>query len=801
MYKFKQIVRRLLSNLRISALLIVSLVIGITTFMLVMAKVSYNRSFDKHFEKHENIYRIVSSEYANNELVISQPRCQKGLGSAVKLKNPNILQTGFLCKSIENHFKVEEILFESDYGLHCSSELLELLEFKIISGDKSNLLMRPNMAIVSESFAHKYFGDDDPIGEIIHQYPAHTYEIEAVYADLPSNTHFKADFLLSFHSDMRLPPPLKNDWGELGFYTYVKLSENAALVTVEREMNSIGKEQNQVALNKTNGRYEFKLQPVADIRTKSDLKNELAVNVKGRYLSILQLIAILIMVVCGFNYVYFSQVKIQASSVQYGVKKVLGVTNKGLFVEFLTESTIIHLLSLVFSLVLIVLLKYFSLEAFLLEGVDSLPVNFWVSIVSVLIGSAVLNTIVLFLMVTNVNALAMLTKHKQNIRSAFSFRKVLTVVQFVIIMFLISSVLGIGKQISFLKNKDQGIELSNKFVIKTPSHLRRTSNRVKNIESFEQELLKIPGVENFTISNVVPGDIPSFGFNVTEQVNNKKVKSALFIADNNFMKAYGINVIEGDGLSDKSNGCIINESCLKMLGVTKVDDVLGRKLLLEDESGFQKIETFVSGVCADFNFSSAKEKPSPIVILDWTKNMLWGNYTLTVNSGTENAFLINRVKKLYDKTFPNYPFQYFWNEDFYNQQFAQEASISENLKNFTLIAVLLGLLSLFSMALHVSLARTKEISIRKINGAKNREIVYMLNIDFLKWIGLASVLAVPLSWYFLRMWLSSFVYKADIGIWVFVISITSAFVLGLITISWQSVRAASMNPVESIKYE
>ena len=215
----------------------------------------------------------------------------------------------------------------------------------------------------------------------------------------------------------------------------------------------------------------------------------------------------------------------------------------------------------------------------------------------------------------------------------------------------------------------------------------------------------------------------------------------------------------------------------------------------------QTIEASISGVCKDFNFMDAKEMPGPMIFVDWTKEVMLGNYTLWVNSQINKGELLAQTESLFKKAFPNYPFNYFWAEDFYNKQFEDEISIVKSLKIFAVIAILLGVLSLLSMVTQICLTKTKEIGIRKVNGAKQSDILSLLNLQFVQWIGLACIIAIPLSWFFMIYWQESFAYRANIGIWIFLISSGVAIIIGILTVTVQSLKVTNMNPVESIKYE
>lgn len=801
MQNIKQIFRILLKNKRTLFLLLFSLSVGLTAYLLISAKVFHNKSYDSHFTDYKDIYRIVSSTYTDNVITISQPRTQRILGQKLKEIYPEIRESGYLCGTIENHYKIGDNSFIDNNGFHCSSGFIKLFSIEIIQGKTTDLLTKPNTVIISKSFARKYFGNENPVGRIIQQYPGHEFEIEAVFNDLPINTHVTPDFLISFHDNMHLPPPLKDNWGEFAFYTYLKLDANANIKKLENGISQLSNDNN--SNNASDTKYKFRLQALKNIHTKSQLSNELSENIRGDYLSILQLISIFILIVAGFNYIYFSYTRISNNSVQFGVKKVLGAKNSELFSLFLTESLLIHLTALILSIASILLFQQLSDATIRPNYFTILPIQFWLSLFLVVIASSILNPIVLLLMLSRKNSLALLTKRLESYHNTFSFRQVFTVFQFTIIIFLISSIIGINKQVSFLKTKDKGIDIYNKLVIKTPSHLRRNSNRINNLDAFEQEIAKISGVKNIAISSSIPGDIPSYDYNASIKNNRKGIKTAIFVANNNFIKSYQIELIAGEGFFDNGNnrGCIVNTTCMKQLGFKNPTGLIGKKLYLKDESGLQNIEDKVVGVCKDFNFSSAKEMPNPTVLMDWTENMLWGKYTLSINSNIDKAELLLQVNEQFIRTFPNYSFEYFWDDDIYNKQFDEENSIISSLKNFAFVAILLGVLSLLSMVWHESLSRTKEIGIRKVNGAKQTDIIKLLNQNFAKWIGIAVIIAVPLSWCFLSVWQNSFAYKANINIWIFLISSGIAFIIGIITVTIQSLKSANVNPVDSLKYE
>ena len=794
--------RILLKNWHTSLLMLLSLSIGLSVFIYISARVVYNKSFDTHFENYSNIYRVVSSTFTEGELTISQPRSQRFLGETLQEIYPEVSRSGFLCKTVSNQYTIGDNTFINEHCFHGSNGFLGLFSIQALTGKSDDLLTGPNKVIISESFAKNHFGDEDPVGKTIIQYPRHQLEIEAVFKDLPKNTHFNPEIIISFHDNMHLPPPILENWGEFSFYTYLELDRGSDKKKLEEGITQLCREKNQKLIRDSDSDYLFSLQPVGHINTGSHLKNEINQNVRGDYLNILYLISIFILIISGFNYVYFSYTRISGSSLQYGVKKAFGASHTSLFTQFLIESIVIHSLAFLFVILTFLTIQELPLELGGFQTIKELSARFWLNLILIVGLSAILNPLMLLILLYNRSSLSLLTSQTEGYRKNVSFKQLFTIVQFVIIIFLISSIIGINMQVNFLREKDKGIVIKDKLVIKTPSNIRRSSRRINNLEAFEQDISKIAGIRHVSVSNITPGDTPAFSFSASDQEAGNGIKTALFIADSSYLKSFEIDIIGGKGFSRSGqDACVINMTCMRQLGYSKPEDILDKTLWLRDESGRQNIESKVVGICEDFNFTNVKEVPGPIVLMDWTENFMWGRYTLSFDHSINKQALISQVESRFYNTFPNFPFEYYWLEDYFNKQFDEELSIIRSLKALALISIFLGVLSLLSMVWHISQARTKEIGIRKVNGASPIDIIGLLNKHFVKWIVAASVISLPLSWWFLSYWLNSFAYRINISIWIFLISGGGALLNSSLTVILQSLKVARMNPLSSIKYQ
>ena len=806
MYQLKLSLRKLLKNKLSTIALLFSLCVGFVTYIIISSYVIYEKTYDRYIPEYNNIYRIVTEIYSNNELVIKTPQCERILGKEMVAEFPNVLSSGFVSQTRNSQYKIGENIFTNENVYHASSGLFKVLSIEIIKSKRSEVLTEPYKVIISESIAKKYFGDKDPIGKIIFKYPGAEYEVEGIFKEIPKNTHFKADMFLSFHDNMHLPPPLKDNWGETSFHTYIKIAKGARLKDVENRMNQIVYENKKSYFENTNSIHKYQLQSLKDIHLKSDLTGEISINGNNNYLNILVVIAILILIASGFNYVYFSYTRVLRNIKDIGVQKVFGIPKKLLVSQFLTESFLIHAIAIAISFIICSLIESTVYNKLNIDV--SLSVNsqlFWIGFILVYFLSSVLTIIFPVLLIQKKRPLELLSYKKNGKKYKISVRQIITVIQFVIIISMISVIIGIDKQVNCLTIKDKGLDISNNLVIKVPQFIRKSSRRVNNFNAFEQELLKHPGISFISSCYAVPGDILAFNFNASEKGKSNSIKPGLYVTDKSFLEIFKIELIEGENfqndLNPENSGCIINKTCLEKLGYQKPSEAIGRVLVLDDESQMQHHEIPIIGVCNDFNFQSMKKSPDPIILLNWGQDMLWGNYIVKLNNLKDFESINSFIRKRFLETFPNYPYEYFWLENHYNKQYDDIQKLTLLLKIFVLLTILISIVNLFSMAWYSTILRTKEIGIRKVNGASVFGIIKMLNADFLKWILLAAIIAFPISYYLLSKWLDGFAYKTTLSWWIFIISGAFALLLGLLTISWHTYKLANMNPANALRYE
>ncbi|HPF52495.1 MAG TPA: ABC transporter permease [Draconibacterium sp.] len=805
-YYIKIAIRNLTREKKYSLFLLLSVCIGLITFILVSGYVFYERGFDRVFPDNKNIYRVTTDIYNAEELSLSIPECERGVAASLKEKYPDVIAAGYLTGTNNPQYKIDEEIFTDRQVYHASPGFLDVFSIPLIQGNKSQVLTRPYTAIISESTAKKYFGSTDPVGQVLFKYPVFEYTIEGVFSDIPKQAHFNADVLLSFHDDMHLPPPAKAQWGETGFYTYLKLKDNANISQLETGIDNLVAENKKSAFEKSGVQHKYHLQPLNNIHLYSGLKDELQPNSRAEYVYLIFIVGILILAASGFNYIQFSFSRLISSAKQTGIKKINGATYWGILRSSLAESLIIHLSALTISLAVARMLFPLMRNQFglILEPVFTQPLFLGV-LSGILLLSIFVNGILPALMINRFNGLELLKLKYRPVSNGISFRQVIVVAQFVIIIAIISGIVGMNKQVNFLVQKDKGFELTNTIVVKVPSNLRKTSQRINNLQAFEHDLMSYNSILGISSSNKIPGDLPAYNFDFKEIQSQKGGKAALIVADKNYIENYRIDLLAGNNFfansdDNENNGCMINQACLSVLGFKDPEEAIGKVLKMEDESGMQKFETSVIGVTENVDFSDAKEKNEPIILMDWTQNMIWGNYSIKTATA-DYASVLPFIKERFAATFPNYPFEYVILEDYYNRQFESENQLIKIFRLFILVSVIISVINLFSISLLISSARVKEIGIRKVNGAKVSEILALLNKDFVKWVVIAFVVATPVAYFAMNKWLENFAYKTNLSWWIFAFAGLLALAIALLTVSWQSWRAATQNPVEALRYE
>lgn len=781
-----------------TGIMIFSIMVGIFTFIVISSYIGYEIDYDKHVNNHENIYRIYTEFCSPNGQVLTKPKSERGIGETLKEKYPEVKNSGFVGKLSSSNFRIDNDIFSEEHCFYASNSILDIFNVTVLHNDNnSKLLNEPYKVLLSESFAHKFFGDDDPRGKIIFMYPVFNVEIQGVYKDFPKQSHFRPQMLFSFDKNMHLPPPVLDKWGASEFYTYLELTDDANIKNLENSINQLVISEKKQYFENTGTVHKYHLQPLTGIHTKSHLSEELSANIQNSYLNILLAISILIVILAGFNYIYFANTRMANNSLKLGVQKLLGADKQNFIVYFIFESFLIHAIALICSILLVILMKGYLLNKLGFSLSFSFTNHsFWIGFILIFLISIFLNGFVPFYTINRKNCLQLINNNSKS-----TLRILLTVIQFVALIAIIGIIIGIDKQIDYLINKDKGYDINNVIAIAVPKNISRESRLVKNLNAFENDLMGYPGIEMITSTNIIPGDFPPYNYSFTEVGKSIGGKAGIIIADSNLLSNYNIKLLAGRNFTNNNRvenyPCMINLKTLKNLGYEKPEEAVGLQLALEEESGMFSYTAEVVGVCSDFDFVSMFETPHSLILVNWT-NMLWGYYIIKVNDNYNKADIISFVKEKYNATFDNFPFQYYYVDDYFNQQFNEEIHLNLILKHFVILACIIAFINLLSVTWFSTSSRSKEIGIRKVFGATISEVLVLLNVYIIRWIALSFLIAIPIIWISLNEWLKSFAYKINMNLVILLLPGIAALVIGFITISFITYSLAKKDPIESV---
>jgi putative ABC transport system permease protein len=688
--------------------------------------------------------------------------------------------------SCDNHLYHERNFFFAD------PEFFDVFTFHLISGDPKKAISEPFSVLITQNIAEKYFGNENPVGKILLIDNKYDYKITGVLMNPPANTHFKFDFLASFVS-------LNNIWGENTIswmntkliMTYVKLQKNYNPNDLERKFPSFTRK-----YMSEDSLIQFSLQPLTSIHLHSHIDNELAANSDIRYVYIFSTIALLIMLVACFNYMNLSTSRFACRSKEIRVRKVLGAERKQIIMQFMGESMILTIISLVISIFLVkAFLPVFNSLidrdlnfTFLSDRMTLFGLFGLIILVGFISGSYPALFFSSFQPVRIVKGLAV---HK----SSSAYRKYLFIFQFVVSIILFICTLTIYRQIVYIKNRDLGFNKEQVLIVDV-----RDENLQNNYEPLRNELSQFAQIFGTSVSTDIVAEINALNGGFQWEGYNEDDGSRLFFTtfvDFEFLDFFDIELVKGRNFSkeypsDVNQAYILNETAVKTIGW---QNPIGKKF------GYG-MDGKVIGLIKDFHHLSLHSMIGPTILMHESK---WAGikikYLFIKINSKEIPRTLAYIEDKFKKYSLHYPFSYSFLDERVNRKYMTENKIGLILNYFSFIAIFIACLGLFGLVTFLAEQRTKEIGIRKVIGATVSSIVFQFSKSFIKWILVSNFIAWPIAYFAMNSWLNSFAYRTNIGIAVFIVSGLSAFALALITVSYKLIKAATANPVDSLRYE
>lgn len=783
---------------------ILGLAFGIAISILIYILVKQELNYDKYHKYHERIYRVnlraEAFEYNYNAALTPF-----NLSVTMKQKLPEVEQTVRVLMGSNKRVSYNDIHYSAKRFYYTDQSIFSIFSIPIVEGDLKTLLTEEYTVVITEETAEKYFGKENPLGKILYLDNGWKFRVTGVCKNTPENTHLHFDFLASLKGIM--DDKSADDWSKWPVATYVLLKEGSKPSQLKKGLEAICDEyivpvidnffSSEVITNSHDNFFEFYLQPLTDIHFSTDIIGQFEAGRQKGYLYIFSLLAGIILFIACVNYMNLSTARLSTRAREVALRKVVGATRRQMVFQFFSESIFFSFLATFIALVIIeLILKPFNiLSGFNLEQ----EIFNWWFLIPVLMAGAITVGIIsgsypaLYLSGFRVLNIMKGTNYRGS--ASTRFRGILVLSQFTLSIALIISSLIIYNQVKYLQEKNLGFNKNNVVVI------QRTYALMKDKEEFKEMLKKNPGIINASVSYTLPGEnqeqIP-FWVGEGEQ---KKVKYLTYMtADADFVETMQMHLLKGTDFNEnnhpKEHLIVINESAAREL---ELKNPVGTELApvgaMDKDARYAII-----GVVKDYHFESLHKeiKPMALVLLD--PGMHVQNLAVRL-SGKDIPGTMEYIEKVWKKITRNEPFDYYFLNKDLDMMYKEEERTAGIFAVFSILAICIASLGLFGLAAHTAELRTREIGIRKAMGASVQRIIVMLLSNFTRWVFWAILIAFPLSYFTMKIWLGGFAYHINIELWYFFLAAILAIIVAFITVSFQSLKSAKASPIQALQYE
>jgi putative ABC transport system permease protein len=788
---------------------IAGLAVGIACTVFILLWVQDELSFDRFHENADRIYRVVFS--TSDDGSPTNANGAFGVGPALKRDFPEVIETVRIRKmgqGVKRYVGYKDKKYYELGFFFSEPAIFTVFDFPLVKGDPEKALDGPNSIVLTEEVARKYFGNEDPIEKIIEADPYNDgefmlFHVTGIAKNVPRNSHFHFDFLASYSN-------LKENTDEFsGFYqhfTYVLLSDKSLAGSLDRKLLDF------LHRNwRENPWYTISLQPLLNIRLHSRLKSEIEPTGNILYVYIFTAIAVLVLVIACINFMNLTSARAVKRAKEVGIRKIAGARKNQLVRQFLGESLLLSIFSALAAILIVImvlpLFNRLTSKGFALSSlIDPL---FILGISAIAIAVGFIAGIYPAFFLSAFQPMYSLKSGSGNSLSGTLLRKGLVIFQFILSIGIIFSTLVVHKQMKYIQSRNLGYDKEQILVIPLNKDLRQ------NYEGFRNELLKYPGIENTSTSSWVPtrgsGHL-SFRFEGHEE----NLSQVIYGIDKEFISTYGLKLLAGKNIQQLSSYGLkflagkdiqhlssdntISEFLVSELTTQEADcfspqEAVGKSV--EEYSG--QFRGHIVGVVNDINIYSLHQEPYSII---YAVTPIKNHNYLSIRMIPQNiSDTISYIQKTWQKMVPSYPLDYFFLDASFEQMHLSDKKMSEIFSIFSILAVFVACLGLFGLVAYTAEQKTKEIGVRKVLGASVPSIYLLLSREFLKWVALSNILAWPVAYYAMHKWLQNFAFRIMIGWEIFLISAGVALAISLLTVSYQSVKAATANPADSLRYE
>ena len=776
---------------------ITGLAIGISCFILILLYVQYEFSFDRFHNNSERIYRlnrhVPGHFHSGND---KMAYVSLGAAPAIDQAFPEVDSFVRVDGLYEEKITVEDKSFFEDDILFADTNFFDFFSFELIHGQSAEVLSDPNMVVISEHIRQKYFGAINPVGKVLRLDDDIDITIQGVMADMPLNTQFKSNFIISLQTYALMRNIDLKAWRGSA-YSFIRLSKDVEVSTFEEKMRQfLVPHMKERAGTKP---YLF-LRPLRQIHLRTDLDGELAHSTDVTTLTIFGTVSVLILVVACINYMNLTTARSAIRMKEVGIRKVVGAQRWQLGRQFFGETFFLTLVAYVLAIGIVFLaLPMFNRFVGSSNGLAALcsyPIGFWV--VLSLLGVGFFSGIYPAFVLSRFMPEEVLKSRFMHVPGHINLRAILVVFQFAVSIILLVSILVVKKQLHYIRKHSLGYDKEQIVLFQiSDSRVREKLDVIKN------DLARYPHIQMVS-SSWYPPNVIRGGGNIEWPGMSKALKTPIYVneTDNNFIDMYGLEIVEGRNFSKESqvdnNGAfLINETAAQIvINDLGWDRVIGHELIhFWDNNQTGQIV----GVFKDYHFHSLHRPIEPLYF--YFRSSAGHRYLSIKIDSHAIPETIERIKKYLVQYPTNYPFEYQFFDHVFDWMYRSEIRLEQIFSLFALLAILIAAMGLLGLVSCIGTRRTKEIGVRKVLGASGHRIFILLIQGFMKWIVLANIIAWPIAYYLMNEWLQNFAYRVNLSVWIFILSGLMALAIVILTISYQSIKAARANPVDSLKYE
>ena len=797
------VIRNIKKDVYQSSLNIIGLTLGFSAIIYISTFIFHEISFDGFHSKSDRIYRVVCDvKMGETEEILTNS--ENPMAPAVQSDLPEVEAATRFYYNKNQLLQVGDKKIIEERLWYTDKNIFEVFDFDLLEGDKTQVLSQPNSIIVTNAFGKKYFGDVPLLGKTIEVGDKKmSYTITGVLKDIPKNSHIQFEALASYNSLSEFKRTGAFNWGNFwNLYTYVLIKPNTDFALLHEKFKELPIRYygTMMKVNAGTTMAEFEsmgnyvrhhLQPLNEIHLDKAYVDDINVYGNAQILYILGAIGLLILFIASFNFINMATARASLKAKEIGVKKVLGSSKWTIIFHVLSETLVLCISALLLSFLLLVLilplLNYLTRIEFSPVDFVQFPLIVFPLILPFVM--AALTGILPAVIISKYNPVDVIKGHTETKGSFGIARNGLVAVQFVVFILLIAGTISIKKQLYFLQNFNPGFDKENVLVINNSQKLGNNSLALKN------ELKKYPSVIDASLASDLPSKFSGSSNPFRRSDDNDRIFLNRLYVDGGFLNTLKLNLVGGrffsDKLTEEKHNAIINKKAAELLGWTDCEN----KTIFDYNDGGKNYN--VIGIVEDFPLGSLKYEQEP-AILRTTQNAEY--LAIRIQKGKARD-VVNLVETKWKELTSTVPFEYFFLDSSFDAQYKTEERLSKLVSLFAFVSIVIACFGLLGLISFASVRRKKEIGIRKVNGARIFEVLILLNKSLVQWIFIAFVIAVPLAWFAINKWLENFAYKTDISWWIFALAGVLALGIALLTVSFQSWKAATRNPVEALRYE